>query len=441
MKQSARDVAQQLLESACKKADAAEVLLQESESRSVKFQDNRLKTVSTKAVRGVGLRVIHNGRLGFSSTNDLDTLDSLVEHALHSAAFGQEAKFEFPGNAAVKPVRIHDDAVCELSMERAAEMMQSGVECVLEARPDAQCSGGVGRSVGRTVLCNSAGLFCEEESTHFGMGIDALIVKGESLLWVDEGEDSCRFCGDILKHAQKVNEWIRLSEKETRPTGGKMPVVFTPRALAILLSSFVANVNGKTVQKGASLLAEKLGEKVLDERVTILDDPLVDYASGSYATDAEGVSAGTKPLFEDGVLRHYLFDLQTAALMGAESTGNGLRSYASQPHPGVANLRMAPGTTPVKELLAGIRRGLLIDQALGAGQSNVLAGEFSVNVELGFLIENGEVVARVKDCMLAGNAFDAFNHIRAISAETEWHGAAELPTVCFESLSVVGRGG
>jgi len=229
-----------------------------------------------------------------------------------------------------------------------------------------------------------------------------------------------------------------MSEREAVLAGEQMPVLFTPHAVGFLLSTFEANTNGKAVQKGASVLAERMGRKVLDERVTIWDDPLVDYANGSCAVDAEGVPAQRKALFENGVLRSFIFDLQTAGMMGVRSTGNGMRGYAGQPHPANTNIRVAPGGTPYKELLAGIKRGLLIDQALGAGQSNVLAGAFSVNVELGFLVENGEVVGRVKDCMLAGNAFDAFNNIRDISSETEWHGASELPAICFESLSVVG---
>ena len=436
---SAENIAQRVLDQATRGAEAAEVLMQESESRSVHFENNALKSVNTKAVRGVGLRVIREGRVGFACTNDMGALDEVVANALESAQFGEEAKFAFPASPGDAQVRIFDQAAADVTMEQAAETMRGGVERILAENPDAKCSGGVNRGVGRTVICNSAGLCVNEESTSFGVGIDAFLVKGESFLWVDEGEDSARYVDNMATHAAKVNEWIRRCAKETHLGEEKMPVVFTPRALDILLGSFASNINGKLVHKGASILAGRIGDRILDPRVTLTDDPLVDYASGSYACDAEGVPATVKAIFENGVLKRYLYDLQTAALMNAAPTGNGLRGYSAQPRPGISNLRMLPGDTPVKELMAGVKRGLLIDQALGAGQSNVLAGEFSVNVELGFLVENGEIVGRVKDCMLAGNAFDAFNAIRAISRETEWHGSVDLPTVCFESLSVVGR--
>jgi len=436
----ARDIAIQLLEQASRKVHAAEVMVQESEERSVRFQDNSLKSVRTRAVRGVGLRVIHEGRIGFSSTNDPGALATLIEQALHSAALGQEAKFSFPAGDAAPRVSIHDPAVAALDMQRAIGIMRDGIEHVLARYPEAHCSGGIARSTGSTVLCNSAGLLHEEKSTGYGMGLSAFLVRGESFLWVDEGEQSCRFSDDLLRHARKITDTVRLCEREVHLAGEKLPVIFTPRALDVLLATFEANVNGKTVQKGASVLADRLGERILDERVTILDDPLVDFAAGSYAVDAEGLAARAKPIFERGVLRTFLYDLQTAGVCGTSPTANAQRGYSSQPRPGTGNVRLLPGDVPYREMIAGIRRGLLVDQLLGAGQSNVLQGAFAVNVELGFLIENGEITGRVKDSMLAGNAFDAFNAIRSISAETEWHGDTELPYVCFESLSVAGRG-
>ena len=440
MAEATQNIPEQLLDMAAKQADSAEVVYQDAEDGSVEFQDNKLKSVSTRAVRGVGLRVIHEGRIGFSCTNDMNDLNRVVKNALASAAFGQEAKFEFPDRVNTSTqVKHYDRATADLTMERAADITREGIAAILEAYPDTHCAGGISRNVGRFVLCNTRGLRHEEESTVAGMGLSGFMVRGESFLWVDEGESSCRFSSEILPMARKLIEWIRLSEKEVSLGSEKLPVLFTSHAINLLLATFEANTNGKTVQKGASVLADRMDEKILDERVTIWDDPLVDYATGSCVVDAEGVTACRKPLFENGVLRNFVFDLQTAGIMGKESTGNGMRGYSSLPRPSNTNIRVAPGRTPYKELLAGMKRGLLIDQALGAGQSNVLAGAFSVNVELGFLVEDGEIVGRVKDCMLSGNAFEAFNNVRDLSAETEWHGSSELPAVCFESLSVVGR--
>jgi PmbA protein len=231
---------------------------------------------------------------------------------------------------------------------------------------------------------------------------------------------------------------IDLSERIVPLKAGRMPVMFIPKALGLLLSTLIANINGKALQKGTSLLIGRVGEKILDERVTLWDDGLVDFAPASIPFDGEGMPCRRMPLFEAGVLRNFTFDLQTAGITGNASTGNASRSFASQPGPGGHNLRVAPGDVPYADMLADIKQGLIVYQFLGGGQSNVLAGEFSVNIDLGFLVENGRIVGRVKDAMLAGNAFDALKNIAAISRETEWRGSVELPYICFKELSVVG---
>ncbi|MDO8092873.1 MAG: metallopeptidase TldD-related protein, partial [Candidatus Brocadiales bacterium] len=204
------------------------------------------------------------------------------------------------------------------------------------------------------------------------------------------------------------------------------------------LATFEVGCNGKVVQKGASPLAGKLGEKIIDERVSIYDDSTIDYADGSFPFDGEGTPAQKTPLIENGTLKNYIYDLQTAGMMNAKSTGNGARGFASQPAPGCTNIIIEPGDMAFEDMIADMKQGLLVEQVLGGGQSNVLAGEFSVNIDLGFLIENGEIIGRAKDCMIAGNAFDIFNNIIALGNKAEWHGSTKLPHFYFRALNVVG---
>ena len=425
-----------VLDAALRKVDAAELYYEEGESRSARFRNNRLKEVDTKAIRGVGLRVIKEGRIGFTSTTDIGNVAALVENAVQSARFGQEAKFRFPDRCEPKRVKIHDPAVVSFSMGRGVEIGREGIGRVLASAPDVQCGGGVSKSVGRRHLLNSAGLDLEHESTGYSMHVHALRVAGESLISVGEGESSLRLTGDLERHADEVVRKLKLCETEVRPRPGVWPVIFAPTALEVLLATFESNTNGKLVQKGVSLLSERMGERVLDERVTFWDDPLVDYAPGSTPVDGEGVAASRLPLFQKGVLKNFVFDLQTAGMMGAQSSGHGGRGFGQQPHPGNGNLIMETGDTSLDDMIAGIQYGLLVYEVLGGGQSNVLAGEFSVNLELGFVIENGRITGRAKDCMVTGNAFDAFNRIACIGDHAEWHGGACFPAVCFDGISV-----
>ena len=89
-------IEEKILELALKQTPSVEVLYEEGETRSVSFENNKLKYVNTKSIRGIGLRIIKDGRIGFSSTTDFRKPEKLVANAIESAKFGQVAAFDFP---------------------------------------------------------------------------------------------------------------------------------------------------------------------------------------------------------------------------------------------------------------------------------------------------------------------------------------------------------
>lgn len=431
-------IEEKILELALKVAEAAEVIYEEGEFTSASFEHNKLKYIHNKSIRGVGLRVIKGGRIGFSSTTDLRKPEKLVEKAIHSAQFGQEAKFEFPCPNKFSEVKIFDKEVVDFPIEKAISLGKEAIDKALGVRPDYQCNAEIGKSVGMRRLLNSRGLDVSRNSTFHSMGIDVVLVRDKGLVWVGEGESSRKTVDSLMRSTEKILEKLRLAEREVKINPGLLPVIFTPKAVGLLLAPLEMGCNGKLVQKGASPLIGRLGEKIADERLTIYDDPTIDFAPGSYPLDGEGIQSQRTPLLEKGVLKNYLFDLQTAGIMSTRSTGNGIRGFASQPAPACTNIIIEPGDMSLEGMIKDIQYGILVDQVLGGGQSNTLAGEFSVNIDLGFLIEKGELVGRVKDCMIAGNVFEAFNKLVSIGSQPEWYGDNYVPALYFSGLSVVG---
>jgi PmbA protein len=430
-----------ILDLALKNSDSAEIIYEEGESRSISFENNKLKSVYTKSIRGVGLRVIKDGKIGFSSTTDFRIPEKIVTNAIESAKFGQEAKFEFQSKSEFKDVKLFDGNVVNYPIEKGIQVGNKAIDKALSVNPNYECGVSIGKGVSKSRLINSNGLDVNTQSTSFGTSIDILLVKDNGLLWVGEGESSAKLSDDLGKHVEKALSDLKLAEKEVDISTGSYPVVFTSKAVGTLLSTFETGCNGKIVQKGVSPLTGKLGQKILDDRISIYDDPTIDYADGSYSCDDEGVSARRTPLFESGVLKNYIYDLQTAGIMNAESTGNGTRSFASQPSPGNSNVIVDSGEMKFEDMIKDIKYGILVDQVLGGGQSNVLAGEFSVNIDLGYLVENGEIVGRVKDCMVAGNVFDVFNNIIALGDKSDWHGSLRVPPFYFRSVNLAGNKG
>ena len=433
------NIEEKILDLALKDSDSAEVIYEEGESRSISFENNKLKSVYTKSIRGIGLRVIKDGKIGFSSTTDFRNPQQLVINALESANFGQEAKFEFQTKSQLKETKLFDENVVNYPIDKGIQLGNEAIEKILSVNPDYECGVSIGKGVGKSRLLNSKGLDTSTRSTSFGTSMDILFVKEKGLLWVGEGESSARVDDDLSKLTTKMLYDLKLAEKEVDISTAAYPVVFTSKAIGNLLSTFESGCNGKLVQKGVSPLTGKLGEKIIDERISIYDDPTIDYADGSYDCDDEGVPAQRTPMFEAGVLKNYIFDLQTAGIMNAKSTGNGTRSFSSQPSPGNSNVIVEPGDMKFEDMIKDMKRGILVDQVLGGGQSNVLAGEFSVNIDLGYLVENGEIVGRVKDCMVAGNVFDVFNNIIALGDKSDWHGSLRVPPFYFKSINLAGN--
>lgn len=432
-------VEEKILELALKQTPSAEVLYDEGKSRSVSFENNKLKYVSTKSIRGIGLRVIKDGRIGFSSTTDFRKPDELVAHAIESAKFGQIAAFEFPSKNHFPKIAVFDQQVIDYPIHQCVDIGKEAIAKALSVNSGYECGVSMGKGHGMRRLINSKGLDISIASTSFSFGIEILEVKGQSLLWIGEGESSRGLVTDLNKHLDKVLQSLTLAQKELKLKTGVYQVVVTAKAMGNLLATFESGCNGKLVQKGASPLTNRLGENILDERVSIYDDSTIDMADFSYPWDGEGVPSQRTPLFEKGVLKNYIFDLQTAGIMKAKSTGNGGRSFASQPSPGNANVTVEPGNMTLEAMIKDIKYGVLVDQVLGGGQSNILAGEFSVNIDLGYLIENGEIIGRVKDCMIAGNAFEVFNNIVAIGDKAEWHGSTKVPPFYFQAMNIAGN--
>ena len=219
-----------------------------------------------------------------------------------------------------------------------------------------------------------------------------------------------------------------------------MPVLFTSKGVAMtLVAPLRMALSGRMVVQGASPLGDKVGQIVADERFGLSDDGLLAWAPGSGACDHEGVPCRRTPLIDSGRVAGFYFDLQTAGQAGVESTANGFRSLESLPSPSPTSLVVAPGDASLEDMVGSMGEGILVDQTMGAWSGNLISGDFSGNVHLGWKVERGKVVGRVKDTMVAGNIFRALSRLEAIGREAEWAGDVLTPALAFKSLSVAAK--
>lgn len=439
-------ILEKILELAAPRTQAAEVYFVSSQDTPIDFENNRLKSLQTKAVQGVALRVIRDGRLGFASSTDLTRLEDLVDAAVQTAEIGSPVDFEFASNfhswdGAVSFASPQKPQTAPLQTEELVKIGEHLIQRVHDYNAEILVDVGF-HVVSRTVrIATSQDVYAERTSQTTSASLSGNLIRGEDFLQAgssDVGRDCQPDYDQILNQVLQKYRW---AEQTATISSGSYPVLFTPRAAAITLGSLFSSVlSGQAVVQKASPLADKLGETLFDTRFTLFEDPTLGVNACSF--DDEGTPTSRKALIEHGTVMGFYWDRRWAARAGQTSTGNGFRGGLSRPNPGTVNLCVAPGSTATALLIAGMKEGLIVDQVLGAGQSNQLAGEFSVNLDLGYKVENGKIVGRVKNTMVAGSIFEAFQHLVDLGDAPEWVGGrAYFPSLLFDQLGVASRQG
>lgn len=435
-------VAERILEQASAFADEAEVFHVTSASTPVHFEANRLKAVDSNDAAGAALRIIKDGRVGFAYTSNLGQLEDLVGAALETAPFGAEAKFSFPAAAEYPDVPVFDAAVEEVTLEEMSALGQRVIDELRAFSDEVQVEGGVSRSTSTLTLLNSNGGHFSYSRSGFRVGFEGTVIRGEDMLFTFDGKSGVHPItdpSDVVASIKRQLSWAKeLTTVETKP----MRVILMPTAVSsILLNPLLAGLSGKTVLQGTSPLAERMGETIVDERFTLTDDATLPYVPASRMSDDEGIPTRRLPLVDHGKVATFLYDLQTAGLAGVQSTGSGERGLSSLPGPSAGVLLVSEGDTSLEEMIADMSEGLIVEALLGAGQGNVLGGDFNANVLLGYKVQDGKVVGRVKNTMVSGNVYKALSNLVAIGSEGRWmRGGLYAPPIALADISVSANG-
>ncbi|MBN1483199.1 MAG: TldD/PmbA family protein [Chloroflexia bacterium] len=430
-----------MLEHLQQQAEQAEVFEIASEATQIGFEANQMRSFEVTETRGIAVRVVRQGRLGFAASSNLEAKDQLATNALESARYGPKLTLQFPPPQPAAEVQVYDPRLAALSIERLVEMGREIIDLIRQADPDAHVNIDLQRQVRRTALRNSAGSEVETQKTPLSLQLSVQRVRGDDVLLTFDYFSTAIWDDNYLAFARRVAEKLRLAQQPATLASGRQPVLFSPSSAPMLGLPLLLALDGKEVHRGVSPLAGRVGEQIFDPQLTLLDDPHLPGRPGSAAYDDEGTPCRRQSLIENGVLQGFIYDLKTAAQTGSAPTGNGQRGLFSPPQPGFSNLVWIAGQTPLADMIAGIDEGLWVESPLGLGQGNVISGAFSNSLSLAFKIEKGEIVGRVKDVSVAGNVYQDLRRIAAISRESEWvYGGFCLPHILLDGLNVVTKG-
>jgi PmbA protein len=418
--------------------EQVEVAYIASESLTIGFEANRLKSSRIEETKGTAVRVVKDGRLGFAASSDESAAEKLVRNALESATYGDEIPITFPGPQPAADVVTFDPTISKLPISRLVEIGQEIIDLFLQVEPDVRVNVEMERSVQRLSIYNQTGTEIAFERSPLSIKLELSRIRGDDVFRIFDRVGTTRWDDDYLAFARRMARKLELAKKSATLRSGRMPVLFSPRGARVLSLPLTPGLNGKNVYTGISPMAGKVGARLFDEKISIVDDPTLEGRFGSAPYDDEGVAHRRNVFVDRGVLQGFMYDLKTATQSGVESTGNGSRSLFTPPVPSPTNLVLEVGETSLAEMMASIDEGLLVENALGLGQGNVISGAFSNALSLAFKIEKGEIVGRVKDVSIAGNVYDLLQDVAGVSQESEWvHNNHRLPHILLSDMNVV----
>jgi len=426
------------------KAAAADCLGRQAERTSVTFESGRLKAAGVGQEAGVNLRVLAGGRVGVAGTTGAGA-DGLVARALAAAELGEPLELAFPSKVPLPNVPTFFDKTANASLDALIAIGKELVDRL--ARDGCQVNVSVEREVGDNRIANTAGADAAYRYSGVSVGAEVWRIAGNDVLAVSDSFDGADLPDAKQLHALTDSITSRLEAALTivEPPDGSLPVVFTPAGLSAILLPITQALSGKAVVQGISPLAGKIGTEVFGRTFSIVDDPLRAGRSGSRPVDDEGVPSQRTPLVEGGVVRGFIYDLETAARAKTRSTGHGVRGIFSKPGVAYTNLVIGEEGKGKGEgalgggLLSGINDGLLVDELIGVGQGNVIGGAFSHPVALAYRVVSGEVTGRVKDAAVAGNSYELLKRIGGFGSDRRWYGGRSTPSLLLEGVSVARR--
>lgn len=427
-------------------AGMAEAYLSAEKELTIEVRDGRVETMKLARDRGLGLRVVQDGRAGFAFTTDLNraAVEEIVRQAMGNAASTAPDPYRvLPGPAAAYPqLDLYDPAIRQATVEEKIEMARQMERAARNVDPRVKIieTAAYQDAESEVTLVNSRGITSRYRSAYCGLYVSLVATEGD--------DSQTGFALDYRLHYRELDPWKVGQEAARRAVRmlGARPVA--TRRAAVILEPYVATgflgllgpgLTAEAVQKNRSPFAGKVGQQVASTLVTVLDDGAMAGGIASAPFDGEGVPTGRTVLIEGGVLKGFLHNTYTAARDGVQSTGNGVRgSFKSTPEVGTTNFFIQPGTVSPEQLIRDTASGLYVTEVMGMHTANPISGDFSVGAA-GILIENGQLTRPVRGVAIAGNLLELLNHVDGVAGDLTFFGGRGSPTIRVARMSISGH--
>ncbi|MGZ8606290.1 MAG: TldD/PmbA family protein [Actinomycetota bacterium] len=456
-----RDLVLDVLRAARARGGAfAELYVEERSSVAIRLDDGKVEELTTGLDRGAGVRVGRGTSFGYAYSNRLDREALLEAAAAASASLDGEPGGVVDLRELMPPVvHVAERAASSIPAADKVAWLREVDEAARSLSPEVrQVVGSYGDSVQRVLIATSDGRWVEEVRPRIRLVAQVVAARDGVIQTGFHGPAG--LAGVEFVDAHPPAETARIAARravamlDSIPApAGEMPVVLAPGMGGVLFHEAVGHpLEIDTIDKEASVYRGRLGETLASPLVNGIDDATIPNGWGSFSFDDEGAPAQRTVLFEEGVLRGWLYDRLRADKDGVLSSGNGRRqSYAHQPIPRMTNTYILNGASKAVDMLSSTERGVYV-AALAGGQTNPATGDFVFGCSEAYLIEDGRVTTAVRGANLIGRAIEVMSSVEAVADDFDtWEGVcgkdgqsvpvgSGSPTLRISRITVGGTG-
>jgi TldD protein len=456
---------QKVLATALEKgADYADLYFEHTVSNATSLQDKKVNSAYSDITFGVGIRVLKGDQTGFAYAENT-SMESMLRAAKTAASIAENSSSwnPLPFNELVPPafynistswedIQIKDKIPFITSLNDKIFAGDTRVTKVNVSLSD---------STTYILFCNSEGLLSwDYRPLTYIMARTIMEENGRienSMVSLSSRKGFEFLTNDLVDGlvSEAITKTSRLF-KADKPKAGEMEVVMAAGSSGILLHeamghSFEADFN----RKNTSIFSDKMGKKIAESFVTVVDDGTLPNDRGALNIDDEGIKTEKTILVNNGVLTSYIHDRISAKFYNVKPTGNGRRQdFRNVPIPRMRSTYMENGPHKHDEIIASVKKGIYVED-FSNGQVNIGAGDFTFFVKFGYVIENGKLTLPIKDINIIGNGPQALADITMVADNQKidygtWTCGKDgqgvpvsmgLPTVKIKKLTVGGING
>ena len=403
--------------------DYADLYFEHTFDNYLALQDGKVNRAGSNIDFGVGIRVVLGDQTGYAFVENVNLKD-MIEAARTASRIASGSAKTPPVNVSEEVFKNHYPIIKSWEDESVQAKMPYLQQLndrifALDSRV-IKVNASINDSTSYILYYNSEGLLCHDARPMAILSATCIMQQGDKIENANASRASRKdvnFLTDTIVEdiAQETVNKAALMFDALKPIGGEMPVVMGAGGSGILLHeaighAFEADFNRKNI----SIFSDKLGKKVCDEHINVVDDATIDFDRGSVNFDDEGIAGQKTYIVKDGILNSYLHDRISAKHYGVAPTGNGRRqSFRYMPIPRMRATYMENGNYTQDDIISAVKNGIFVDNFTN-GQVQIGAGDFTFFVKSGYLIENGKLTQPIKDINIIGNGPKALADITMV---------------------------